>query len=101
MRSPQGRPVSRPGGTMSITNASPAAATAPVIRSRRLWFGADAAVTGANALAYLAAAPLVADLLGGDTGTYRWIGLFLAVYAVGVAAYARSSMRPLFGWDIV
>ena len=82
---------------MTTTATVPATTTS----TRRLWFGADAVVTGANGLAYLAAAPLLADLLGGEVATYRWVGLFLAAFAVGVAAYARSAMRPLLGWDIV
>ncbi|MGY1831570.1 hypothetical protein ACI8AA_14250 [Geodermatophilus sp. SYSU D01180] len=48
----------------------------------------DAVVTGANGLAYLAAAPLLSDLLGVPTGTLRGLGAFLAVFAAGVALVA-------------
>lgn len=44
----------------------------------------DALVTGANGLAYLAAAPLLDDILGTDTGFLRAIGTFLLVYGIGV-----------------
>lgn len=69
--------------------------------TRRFWFAADAAITGANALAYLAAAGPLSDLLGGDVATYRGIGLFLVAYAVAVGLYARSSMPTRLGWAIV
>lgn len=72
-----------------------------IASSRRLWFAADAVVTGANGVAYLAAAPLLADLLGGDALTHRWIGGFLLAFAVAVAVYARSSMPVRAGWAIV
>ena len=46
---------------------------------RRFWFGVDAAVTGVNAAAYLAAAGPLADLFGGEAATYRWLGGFLVL----------------------
>jgi hypothetical protein len=68
---------------------------------RRLWFGADAVVTGANGLVYLAAAGPLADLLGGEPGLWRGIGAFLLAYAAGVALYARSPRSARVGWTIV
>lgn len=44
----------------------------------------DAVVTGANGLAYLAAAPLLDDLLGLPGALLRGVGAFLLVYAVAV-----------------
>jgi hypothetical protein len=44
----------------------------------------DAVVTGANGLAYLAAAPLLDDLLGLSGGLLRGTGAFLLVYGVAV-----------------
>ncbi len=82
--------------TLTAPHASSATTSRP-----RLWFAADAVITGANALAYLVAAGPLADLLGGDAGTYRGIGLFLVAYAVAVGLYARSSMPARPGWAIV
>jgi hypothetical protein len=45
---------------------------------------ADAVVTGANGLAYLAAAPLLTGLLGVPSGALRGIGAFLLAFAAGV-----------------
>lgn len=68
---------------------------------RRLWFGVDAVVTGGNAVGYLALAGPLADLLGGDAATYRWLGVLLLGYAAVVAAYARSTASAGAGWAIV
>ncbi|HVK29809.1 MAG TPA: hypothetical protein VM575_15835 [Nocardioides sp.] len=76
-------------------------ASSATTRRPRLWFAADAVITGVNALAYLVAAGPLADLLGGDAGTYRGLGLFLVAYAVVVGLYARSSMPTRLGWGIV
>lgn len=76
--------------------------TAPAAdRRARLWFGADAVVTGANALAYLVVAGPLADLFGADAGTLRALGLFMVGYAVAVALYARSPLSAGLGWTIV
>lgn len=75
--------------------------TAPPAARTRLWFAADAVITAANALAYLAAAGPLADLLGGDPGTYRAVGAFLVVYATAVGLYARTGLAPRTGWTIV
>ncbi|GAA2314209.1 hypothetical protein GCM10010149_76950 [Nonomuraea roseoviolacea subsp. roseoviolacea] len=58
----------------------------------RLALAADAAVTGVNGLAYLAAAGPLADLLGPGAGLLRGIGAFLLVYAVAVGVLAT---RPV------
>jgi hypothetical protein len=50
----------------------------------RLALKLDAAVTGVNGAAYLAAAPLVQDVLGLPAGALRGVGLFLLAFAVGV-----------------
>lgn len=85
--------------TTFVTNPSNPAVTAG--SRARLWFAADAVITGVNALAYLAAAGPLSDLLGGDPSTYRAVGVFLAGYAVVVGLYARSSLSPRLGWAIV
>ncbi|MDQ6523908.1 hypothetical protein RB608_09870 [Nocardioides sp. LHD-245] len=84
---------------MTTTVTQPVAR--PALASRRLWFGADAVVTGANGLVYLAAAGLLVDLLGGDAATWRAVGVFLLAYAAGVALYARSPRSARAGWVIV
>ncbi len=83
--------------TSTATTISPTTRTARL----RLFFAADAVVTGANALIYLAAAGPLADLLGGDAATYRLVGAFLTAYAVLVALYARSGLPSRPGWAIV
>ena len=82
---------------MSVQTTSGAGVTA----ARRVWFEVDAVVTGVNAVGYLAAAGLLVDLFDGDAATYRWIGVFLAVYAAAVAAYAWSSAPARAGWLVV
>ncbi|NUW37306.1 hypothetical protein HTZ77_38795 [Nonomuraea sp. SMC257] len=57
----------------------------------RLALAADAAVTGVNGLAYLAAAGPLADLLGPGAGLLRGIGAFLLVYAVAVGVLATRT----------
>lgn len=53
----------------------------------------DAVLTGVNGLAYLAAAPLLADWFGAPTTLLRPIGAFLVVVGLGVALLARQ--RPI------
>ena len=52
----------------------------------------DAVVTGVNGAAYLAAAPLLTDLLGVPSGVLRGVGAFLLAYAAGVTLVAA---RPV------
>jgi hypothetical protein len=52
---------------------------------------ADAAITGANALAYLAGAVVLDSVLGVPAGVLVAIGAFLAVYA---ALVLRVAQRP-------
>ena len=55
---------------------------------------ADAAVTGANAVAYLAGAPILSDWLGIPTGVLLAVGAFLAVYAALVYRLATRPAMP-------
>jgi hypothetical protein len=57
----------------------------------RFWLAADVVVTGANAVVYLATAPLVADLLGATSGDVRLLGTFLLAFT---AVVAISAARP-------
>ncbi|GAB3195951.1 hypothetical protein GCM10027261_17500 [Geodermatophilus arenarius] len=61
----------------------------------------DAVVTGANGLAYLAAAPLLSDLLGVPAGALRGLGAFLAVFAAGVALVAARPRVPRGAAEVV
>ena len=56
----------------------------------------DAAVTGANGAGYLAAAPLLGDVLGLPADVLRGVGLFLLCYAVvpGVVGTRRRTSLP-------
>jgi hypothetical protein len=55
----------------------------------------DAAVTGANGVAYLAGATVLDDVLGVSAGALRPIGAFLVGFAVVVAVVATR--RPIPG----
>ncbi|WP_157253339.1 hypothetical protein [Nonomuraea typhae] len=69
--------------------------TAGRARFLRTVLAADALVTGANGLAYLAAAPLIGELLGPDAGLLRGLGAFLLVYGAAVALLAaRREVSP-------
>ena len=50
----------------------------------RLALKLDAVVTGANGAAYLAAAPLLQDVLGVPADALRGVGLFLLLFAAAV-----------------
>jgi hypothetical protein len=63
----------------------------------RLVLVADAAVTGANAVAYIAGAPLLDSLLGVPAGALIAIGAFLAVYAGLVLRLATRPEMPTTG----
>ncbi|WP_435769587.1 hypothetical protein [Nocardioides sp. SYSU DS0651] len=90
--------TSSTSSTSTVTGRSRSGA---LTAGRGRWFAADAAITGVNAVAYLAAAGLLADLMGASAETYRWVGLFLAGYALAVGLYARSTMPVRLGWVIV
>lgn len=59
----------------------------------------DAVVTGANGIAYLAAAGRLADLLGVPAGALRATGAFLVVFAlaVGIVAWRSETSRVAVG----
>ncbi|MEV0219725.1 hypothetical protein [Streptomyces sp. NPDC050704] len=78
---------------MSATQlASLARTTEPQTMLRR-FLALDAAVTGANGIAYLTVSGPLGRLLGVDSGLLRTLGLLLTVYAAGVA-WAASRRRP-------
>ncbi|MDH6287282.1 hypothetical protein ACNJ7E_18935 [Rhodococcus sp. NM-2] len=59
----------------------------------RLALRVDAVVTGANGVAYLAAATVLDDVLGPTAGFLRAIGVFLIVFTAGVWAVSLPA-RP-------
>lgn len=60
----------------------------------RRFLAADAAVTGANGLAYLLASGPLGRFLGVDAGLLLGLGAFLSVYAAGVALLATRERPP-------
>jgi hypothetical protein len=60
----------------------------------RRFLALDAAVTGANALAYLALSGPLGRFLGADSGLLLGIGAFLAVYASAVGLLAARRHPP-------
>ncbi|MFJ3582601.1 hypothetical protein ACIPPS_10245 [Streptomyces sp. NPDC090127] len=67
----------------------------------RRFLALDAVVTGANGLAYLAASGPLGELFGVDPAVLLELGVFLAVYAVGVAWVARRAEPPALGVKLV
>jgi hypothetical protein len=61
----------------------------------RRFLAADAAVTGANGLAYLLAAGPLGRLLGVGPGLLAALGVFLTAYAAGVALLATRGRPPV------
>lgn len=84
-----------------MTTTTTPLATATSTTTGRFWFAADAAVSAVVGLAHVAAAGPLAELLGADPATHRWVGLFMLGYAAVVGLYARSAMSPRLGWAIV
>ncbi|MEE1762341.1 hypothetical protein PUT24_03920 [Streptomyces sp. SP17KL33] len=60
----------------------------------RRFLAADAAVTGANGLAYLLASGPLGRFLGVDSGLLVGLGAFLSAYAAGVALLAARERPP-------
>lgn len=67
----------------------------------RRFLALDAAVTGANGLAYLAASGPFGELLGIDAALLRELGFFLALYAAAVAWVASRPQPPVRGVKLV
>ncbi|MFG2640060.1 hypothetical protein ACGFYP_03635 [Streptomyces sp. NPDC048370] len=63
----------------------------------RRFLALDALVTGANALAYVAASGPLGELLGIDRALLLELGIVLAVYAAGVAWVASRVEPPVLG----
>lgn len=78
---------------MSATQLAALARTSDPQTALRRFLALDAAVTGANGLAYLAVSGPLGRLLGVDPTLLLGLGAFLAVYAAAVALLA-SRPRP-------
>ncbi|MEV0238937.1 hypothetical protein AB0I06_03210 [Streptomyces sp. NPDC050674] len=63
----------------------------------RRFLALDAAVTGVNALAYLALTGPLGRFLGVDAALLRALGAFLALYTVGVILLAARRHPPALG----
>ncbi|MEU8540526.1 hypothetical protein AB0C52_11145 [Streptomyces sp. NPDC048717] len=70
--------------------------TAPRSALRR-FLGLDAIVTGVNGIAYLAASGPLAELLGVGRTLLLGLGVFLTLYAAGVAWLASRPQPPALG----
>ncbi|KES08831.1 membrane protein [Streptomyces toyocaensis] len=79
---------------MSATQLAALARTVEPQRMLRRFLALDAAVTGANALAYLALAGPLGRFLGVGSGLLLGLGAFLAVYAAGVGLLAARRHPP-------
>ncbi|MDG9701414.1 hypothetical protein [Streptomyces sp. DH37] len=77
--------------TFGTTRPAPVPAALPLLR--RL-LALDAAVTGVNAVAYLALSGLLGRLLGVDTGLLLGAGAFLLPYSAGVGFLASRPVPP-------
>lgn len=89
-----------------MTSTSTAPSRRPVSRPRwdllRTGLLLDAAVTGLNGIGYLAAAGVLAPVLGLPTGWLYPAGAFLLAYAVAVVALGTRSRIPRVGaWLVV
>ncbi|WP_371584057.1 hypothetical protein [Streptomyces sp. NBC_01314] len=80
---------------MPTTRLAVLARTADPRTMLRRFLAVDAVVTGANGLAYLAAAGPLGRFLGVDSGLLVALGVFLAVYAAAVALLASRERPPV------
>ncbi|GGV05922.1 hypothetical protein GCM10010275_52170 [Streptomyces litmocidini] len=77
-----------------------ARATRPRSAVRR-FLALDAAVTGANGIAYLAASGPLGELLGVDAGLLLELGVLLTAFAAGVAWLASRPQPPALAVKLV
>lgn len=82
---------------MSTTQLAVLARTSEPQSMLRRFLALDAAVTAANALAYLALFGPLGRFLGVGSGLLLGLGAFLAVYAVGVGLLASRRHPPTLG----
>lgn len=75
--------------------ASPSLSTSASAAWLRPVLVLDAGVSGLNGVAYLAAASYLSDLLGPSTVLLQGLGLFLVVWAAGLAIVATRNPLPV------
>ncbi|MFE5793847.1 hypothetical protein ACFQ8C_14900 [Streptomyces sp. NPDC056503] len=86
---------------MSQTLLAGLARTTRADSALRRFLALDAVVTGANGLAYALAPGPLGELLGVDSALLLGLGLFLTVYAAGVAWLASRPQPPAPGVKLV
>ena len=86
---------------MSATQLAVLARTREPQSMLRRFLALDAVVTGANALAYLALPGPLGRLFGVDGTLLLGLGVFLAVYAAGVARLASRPSPSALGVRVV
>jgi hypothetical protein len=82
---------------MSATQLAALARTSDPQTMLRRFLALDAAVTGTNALAYLALSGPLGRFLGADPNLLLALGAFLALYAAGVGLLAARRRPPALG----
>ncbi|MFJ8463915.1 hypothetical protein [Streptomyces swartbergensis] len=82
---------------MSATQLATLARTSAPQSMLRRFLALDAAVTGANALAYLAFSGPLGRFLGVDSTLLLALGAFLTAYAAGVGLLAARRQPPALG----
>ncbi|MFG2113889.1 hypothetical protein ACGFRB_14855 [Streptomyces sp. NPDC048718] len=82
---------------MSQTLLAGLARTSVPRSALRRFLGLDAIVTGVNGIAYLAASGPLAELLGVGRTLLLGLGVFLTLYAAGVAWLASRPQPPALG----
>ncbi|MEU6905118.1 hypothetical protein ACWDZW_34610 [Streptomyces coeruleorubidus] len=82
---------------MSATPLATLARTSAPQAMLRRFLALDAAVTGTNALAYLAFSGPLGRFLGVDSTLLLALGAFLTVYAAGVGLLASRPQPPALG----
>ncbi|WP_151478598.1 hypothetical protein [Streptomyces albicerus] len=80
---------------MSATQLAALARTSEPQTMLRRFLALDAAVTGANGIAYLAVSGPLGRLLGVGSGLLLELGLLLTVYAAGVGWLASRRQPPV------
>ncbi|MEU6178969.1 hypothetical protein [Streptomyces coeruleorubidus] len=82
---------------MSATSLATLARTSAPQSMLRRFLALDAAVTGANALAYLALSGPLGRFLGVDSTLLLAVGAFFTAYAAGVGLLASRRQPPALG----
>ncbi|MFG2823910.1 hypothetical protein ACGFX4_31345 [Kitasatospora sp. NPDC048365] len=85
----------------SFATTSSTTSTAAAYTRLRRFLALDAAVTGGNGLAYLAASGPLAELLGVGRGLLLEVGAFLLAFGLAVGVLAARRRPPVLGVKLV